>query len=741
MKSLYFLSAAMIACCPIAAFAQVEAGEDQELRQDAVIVTAQKREQDISDVPTSVAVVAGEELNVISSAGVDILFLRARVPSVNAESSFGRAFPRFYIRGLGNTDFDLNANQPVSLIYDEVVLENPILKGFPVFDLQRIEVLRGPQGTLFGRNTPAGIIKFESARPTFENEGYGSLTYGRFNTVDVEAAISGPLIEDQLAFRISGQYQRRDDTVDNTFEPGPIDGFENFDEFAGRLQFLFKPTDDFTGLLNAHGRYLDGGSRTFRANAFLPGTNEPVPGLQRDEAAQDAVQFLNVRNFGVNLKLDWDVGPVTLTSVSAWENVTIEAQGDVDGGFGAVFAPPSGPGFIPFPAESRDDIDNHNQLTQELRAQTRIADRIDFTAGFFLFYEDLDITSFSFDTLAGSIQNGLAVQNQETFAWALFGAVDIAVTERLSIAGGIRFSDERKDFTASRLVGPFGSGALLGLTANPEDGAFSWDVSATYAVTDSTNVYVRAASSFRAPAIQGRILFGNVVTVADTERNLSLEGGIKGRLPGNIGRYSVSGFWFDLDDQQLTAVGGAGNFNQLLNADQTRGLGFEFETQFEPIERLLVTTGVSFNRTEIQDPDLEVGICGSPCTVLDPINPLTGNALIDGNPLPNAPRWIANWTLRYSIPMFGGEIFAFTDWAYRSRVNFFLYESAEFSDDFTLEGGLRAGYQSGDGRFEIAAFGRNITNNISFQGAVDFNNFTGFLNEPPLWGIEVIGRY
>ena len=87
------------------------------------------------------------------------------MPSLNIESSFGRTFPRFYIRGLGNTDFDLNASQPVSLVYDDVVLENPILKGFPAFDVDRIEVLRGPQGTLFGRNTPAGIVKFDTVKP------------------------------------------------------------------------------------------------------------------------------------------------------------------------------------------------------------------------------------------------------------------------------------------------------------------------------------------------------------------------------------------------------------------------------------------------------------------------------------------------------------------------------------------------------------------------------------------------
>jgi iron complex outermembrane receptor protein len=110
-----------------------------------VIVTARKKEESAKDVPASVTALSGAALEAVSAGGADISFLSARVPSVNVESSFGRTFPRFYIRGLGNTDFDLNASQPVSLVYDEVVFENPVLKGFPAFDIERVEVLRGPQ--------------------------------------------------------------------------------------------------------------------------------------------------------------------------------------------------------------------------------------------------------------------------------------------------------------------------------------------------------------------------------------------------------------------------------------------------------------------------------------------------------------------------------------------------------------------------------------------------------------------
>ena len=178
--------------------------EDEEIIMlEEVMVTARKREQRSFDVPLSVSTLRGEKSDALRSSGMDVRFLSNRTPSLQMESSFGRVFPRFYIRGLGNTDFDLNASQPVSVLYDGIVLENALLKGFPAFDLDRIEVLRGPQGTLFGRNTPAGTVKFESARPTQKLEGYGRLSYGQFNTSNFEGAVSGPVVPSVLSARLS----------------------------------------------------------------------------------------------------------------------------------------------------------------------------------------------------------------------------------------------------------------------------------------------------------------------------------------------------------------------------------------------------------------------------------------------------------------------------------------------------------------------------------------------------------
>ena len=272
-----------------AAFAQ-----DTATTLDAVQVTAQRKVENIQDVPVSITSIDAEKLHVLGSGGTDIRFLSARVPSLNIESSYGRAFPRFYIRGLGNTDFDLNASQPVSFVYDDVVLENPILKGFPLFDIAQVEALRGPQGTLFGRNTPAGVVKFESEKPNLKKtEGYYNLSYGTHGTANVEGAINVPL-SDKWAMRVSTLRQHRDDFVDNysdiakTNKTGELDGYN---EHAERVQFLYKPDTTFSALFNVHQRTTNGSARLFRANLIKKGTNDIADGYDLDSIVTNAQNF------------------------------------------------------------------------------------------------------------------------------------------------------------------------------------------------------------------------------------------------------------------------------------------------------------------------------------------------------------------------------------------------------------------------------------------------------------------
>ena len=712
-----------------------------------VSVTAERRSENIKDVPSSISTLSGDTLDVLNSGGQDIRQLAGRVPSLNIESSFGRAFPRFYIRGFGNTDFDLNASQPVSLIFDEVVQENPILKGFPVFDLERIEVLRGPQGTLFGRNTPAGAVKFESAKPTRNLEGYGSVSFGRFGSLNAESAINIPL-NDNWAARASAQGQHRDDWVSNTVPTGQTQKFEAYDDVAARLQLLYKPSATFSALANFHARDLNGSARLFRANIIKPGTNDLVDGFDASKISTDGKNEQSLKQAGGNLRVRWNLGDVGLSSITGIEAVRAYSRGDIDGGFGAVFLPPgqSGPGVIPFDAESADGMPDHRQFTQEFRLESTGKGPFKWQAGLYYFDESLNIDSFNYSSLGGGVQNGYATQSQDNKAYALFGSVNYDVSDALKLRGGLRYTKDKKDFVADRLVAPPFSPTFIGrLSTATSASNVSWDVSGTYAVDKNTNAYARVATGFRAPSIQGRLLFGDSLSVADSEKVTSAEAGIKADLLNGRARLSFGLFQFTIKDQQLTAVGGGANFNRLVNADKTLGRGAEIDLQAFVTDNLLVSLGGSYNKTQIKDPTLRVDGCASGCTLLDPVtapaDPANGKfaptVSINGNSLPQAPKVVFNFTARYGIPAAsGGEWFVFTDWAYRSKINFFLYEAKEYTGKALLEGGLRLGYNWNNGKYEAAIFGRNITNQVRVVGGIDFNNLTGFINEPRTVGAQ-----
>lgn len=705
---------------------------------EVIQITARKRVENAQEVPVAVSALQGDSLDAYSSAGMDIRFMNAKIPSLSIESSFGRSFPRFYVRGLGNTDFDLNASQPVSLVVDEVVQENAILKGFPVFDVARVEVLRGPQGTLFGRNTPAGLVKFDTVKPSQEFDGYGSVSYGSRGAVDFEGAVGGGLT-DRLSTRVSVLWQEKDDYIDNRapgFEQDDVLG--GYTEKAARVQFLYEG-DDFTGLFNYHVRDMDGTPIAFRGNAIKAGTNNLADNYEHDVVYHDAASRATqqVESQGASLKLEWDINDLTLTSISAWESAEIYSRADIDGGYGASYLPDMGPGFIPFYSESADGIPDQDQYTQELRLSSNYAGDVNFQVGVFYFDEALTIENFSYDTYGSTPGelNGYVIQQQDTKAWAVFGSLDYTITDDLKITAGLRYSDDEKEFSADRTLSPIGGSALY-LTENPSDDHVSWDLSANYKINDDVNWYARVANSFRAPSIQGRILFGDEVTVAESETVTSFETGIKSDVLDGQGRVNATVFYYTMDDQQLTAVGGGANFNRLVNADKTTGYGFELDTEWVLTDNLNATFNLSYNNTELKDKDLAVDVCAQ-CTVTNSLNS-AGQAVLDGNSLPHAPEWISNLTLRYSREVADGEFFTYADVSYRSEINYFLYESVEFEGKPLTEVGLRAGYAwaEGDNEYEVSAFVRNMFDEQQSIGAIDFNNNTAMVNEERYIGAE-----
>ncbi|WP_417762341.1 TonB-dependent receptor [Shewanella sp.] len=733
-----FLSvqAALLASSSLA-YAADDAPDDSQKNDgklERIMVTAQKRVQNAQEVPMAISALKSGELENLGAAGNDLRFMASRIPSLNIESSFGRTFPRFYIRGMGNTDFDLNSSQPVSLVVDDVVQENAILKGYPIFDMERVEVLRGPQGTLFGRNTTAGIIKLDTKKPTQEFSAYAKASYGTYNTTNLEGAVGGGLA-DTVSARLSVLDQQRDDWVDNK-APGfeQKDQLEGYHDKAARLQVLWEPTSNFSALFNGHYRDLDGTPRVNHANAIQKGSNALVPGFDRDTVYQNAASRAeqDVTTKGGSAKLEYNFGDYTLTSITAYEKAEAYSRADVDGGYTS--ATP-GISVVGYNSESADGLPKHHQLTQELRIASNELGRLDWQAGLFYFDEELNIDSYDFDN--NGVVDGYAWQKQDTKAWAVFGSVDYDLTDDFKVTAGLRYSHDKKDFQAQRELSPIGAGVTDVLNENPSDGQVSWDLSGVYTINPDMNVYGRIARGFRAPSIQGRLLFGDEVTVADSETMTSAELGIKSDILDNRGRVNFDIYYYQLDDQELTAVGGGANYNRLINADKSVGYGAELDSQFAITNNFMVTAGVSYNHTEIKDDQLAVGVCGSGCTVNDPLD-ANGNAYIDGNPLPQAPKWTVNMTASYTYPLADGDLFATTDWAYRSSVNFFLYESTEFESRYLLEGGARAGYRwtASSTDYEVAAYVRNLTDTTRVTGAIDFNNLTGFVNDPRVMGVE-----
>jgi len=734
---------------------------------EEVIVTATKREESLRDVPISIATLSGEILTSMFKGGEDILALSGRVPGLYAESSNGRAAPRFYIRGLGNIDFDLAASQPVLVVMDEVVMENVVLKSFPIFDIDQVEVIRGPQGTLFGRNTTAGIIKFNSRRPSHDLSGYFSGSYGTYSTADFEAAAGGSLIHEVLSMRASVLYRSRDDWINNGFTEEK-DAMGNYQEIAGRLQFMWDAGDTFSALLSLQGRELDGTASIFRANVFDTGSNKLNKNYKRDLVYYDGGDNnpQGYDAFGTTLNLQWALSAVTITSITSYQEGDGFSRGDIDGGVvdftgtatvppgvpydPAAFQFPFGPTALTFPgtihiSSVTEDGADTDQFTQELRFASDTSGAFSWQAGLFYFDSSLKVETDSFGSFGfdGSQQNTIIRHRNE--AWAVFGQGAWDVSDRLTLTGGVRYTDDQRDFQVQQfgqLWLDLGIPTFDGFPIDVSADEMSWDLSANFTASDTSSFFGRISSGFRAQSIQGRdIAFLQFPTVADPETILSFEVGYKADLLDGRMRMNLAAFHYTVDDMQLSIIGGASNINKVINADKGVATGFELDLQWLITDNFMATFGAAYNDTEIKDSDLRVNPCGS--TLCEAWQYIDENeeVPVDGNPFPRTPKTNFSVTFRWGMPVGDdGEFFIFTDWVYYGKNQMSLYYTPEFVTDNQFEGGLKVGYRNIEKDWEVALFGRNITDEDNVKGYVDFTNNTGFVNEPAIWGIQALGN-
>ncbi len=741
-----------------------------------IIVTANRRNESSINVPVAVSVMRSETLRDLQAAGADtLLSLSGRVPSLYVESTTGRIFPRFYIRGLGNNDFYLGASQPVSIIQDDVVKEHVILKSNPAFDIGQVEVLKGPQGSLFGRNTTAGIVKFDSAQPSANWQGQGSLSYGSFNSVNADVGVGGPLTRDgTISFRISGLYQHRDDWISNTYtgpsDDGTVPGknvMGGFNEKDVRLQLLFKPSDRFSLRLSGHIRDYDGTASIFYRGSIKVGTSAVPSTFDRTLVSYDEAQNNTqaYKNQGVSLKADYDFGGATLTSITAWEHASGFSRGDTDGGAAADFGGVTPNICAAGCGQSQGRLRGLDQWTQEVRLASPDTGRFKWQVGG-IYFDARDKTEFdqrSFFLTSNALgtapnpNNFVLLRNVNT-SWAAFGQISYELTDNLTLTGGARITNDTK--STNLLLHP--NFASLNVPATAPTNSYacgaatycrlsdtqpSWDVSLLYKLAPEVSVYARYARGFRGPTVQGRsAVFTSAYSTAKSEKNTSYEGGIKASFADGRVNVSAAGFYYDIDNIQLNGNDSNGN-GVLFNGNKGKGYGAEFEIEARPVNNFRVTAGLSLLHTAINAPNVyaQVGAAGGVMsqTVLNPTVRIGNNyyANINGNPFPNAPDYNINLSARYDLPLGGdSKLFVAGDFNMQGKTNLVLYRSVEYRADGNYELGGKIGYAFG--KYEIAGFVRNLTNRKNLIGAIDTSNYrAGIYNDPRVFGVMLSGSF
>lgn len=744
---------------------------DGELEE--IVVTAQKREQSIQDVGISITAFGGEQ---IKEMGFQDSFDVARMtPGVHISGNNGGQKTLFTIRGVTQNDFNDQTEAPVAVYIDEGYVGFGQGQVFGMVDLERVEILKGPQGTLFGRNATGGLVHFISNRPTRDPEGYMDVTYGSYDQARVEAAVSGPLT-DTLSGRAAVMYNRFDEVLDNDYPnravtldglPQAYGGGEdtfNDDTLALRGQLLLEPTDDLDVLvIGTYGRTRVGTSPflelptvpIFDAAGNHVGTIVAQPGETREaitpvgtpinhplsfdpdlvrppggnlygpscteEDYEDLECSMNFAfsdlnstdTHGVQGKITWETGLVTLTSVSDYKHFEKFQGLPADGG-------PASTINVLFEADAE-------QFTQELRLNGEL-DRMRWVAGMYYLSIDLDtnvaITADDQDLfmpLAGVPWEDSAITQLETDSWSLFGQLEYDLLDNLTLIAGIRSIWESKDFVGEetffmstdpfRLETDFPLFSPQPRTPHAQDDTlWSGKVQLDWHPVDDLLLYFGVNRGVKAGGFNAPFTFGAGFPSADIpygeEILLSYEGGFKcDNLFGGTSRLNGSFYYYDYKDYQgffFTQITG---FVRNVDAEY-QGLELEFYTS--PLEGLDLAISFSYIDAEIYDVQLGPGV------------------FVDTEPSFTPDTKVGGW-LRYRWPqqVFGGSIATQADFSYSAS----FYDNIRNFDASLLPeyviSNVRLDWISGDERWLASFFINNVADERYYTIGYDLSNATG----------------
>ena len=710
---------------------------------EEVVVTAQRRAESVQDVPIAINAFSEEQLKAV---GIDsTLDLQLKVPGLHLEPLAGHGFA--YVRGVG-TDTLTPGLEPTTAVHiDGVYLPRltSIINDF--YDPERVEVIKGPQGTLFGRNATGGVIHFLSRKPENELGGYIDVGGGNEGTVRVEGALNAPISE-RAALRIAGLFHDNNGYTDNSYTGK---GEDTTDVKSIRTQLLFQATDDVS--IRLFGDYTDDqSSRGTASHVSPPLTDNPyvafsggtvLPDIR--DTYRDVTANNETEAWGIGAEITWNLGNVEIKSLTSYREDENRYQVDFDlteinaGGF-------------------NDPITESEFFQQEFQMSSTGDGPLNWVIGAFLF-DDEALHDYPFPFSFGQFVTGPTVggtydtvfihgfSNLDTFAWALFGQASYRLNDHLRAHVGIRYSDEEKEIDfesysflpiSPALTGPeyvAGRPAPSGMPAvTYQDETDSDSVTPRFGIdfilNENVMFYFGATRGFKSGGYN-TVLFGPVPEAVKPETIWSFEGGFKSTLADGKLRLNASAFYYDYKDihQNVDLADNAQGYANVRNAGDAEVFGIEADMVFALTDRFVVDGMFSYLDTELKDlmaPDLNV-----------PQNPSIDQT---GNPLPRAPEFTVGFGAAYTMPIQPGEVTLRGDYYYMDDERYWsVFKDPLNSGDSYTRVNARLQFDHNSGKWSIAAYARNM-----FDEDAESNGFrsTTFGNlrtyQPPrTWGVNV----
>jgi len=746
---------------------------------EEVIVTAQKREQSLQDVPVAVTAFTGKMLQ---DSGIrDVFDLQVTAPGLVVDANQSATTSNFAIRGLGTGSQNFGLESSVGLYVDGVYRARQSAAINDLVDIESVEVLRGPQGTLFGRNTPAGAILFNTVMPDHEGSGFAEITAGNYGLININGAMSFSAIDDVLAFRATGFSTQRDGWVDD-ISLGEKEAINDRDRYGIRLQGLYTPNDDLSvrviadyseidEICCATTVVVDNNERDLRRPEFHPyplgsdsiiepngGTFIPDSRVFDDVTAYNQLPVSQNEDQGISVQVDWHHDNYTLTSISAWREFTTWDDIDID--------------FTDLDMLSNTYDGEQSSFTQELRIAGE-TNSLNYVAGLYYFTQDLDsvqVISVGEHTSAmASVNQGFPVPDawfpadgfvttanqQEHESWAAFGQFDYQLSEAWTLTAGLRYTEEEKELEAQYTETNAGFGFSFFPPLAPREDIPNAEESGKIDDDDVTGalkiswfpsndilLYASYSTGYKSGGTNTDRVPEDFDQTFGPETSESYEVGMKAEFPEQALRVNVALQVTDVDDLQVNTFNGTG-FN-LRNAGTVEAYGGEVEVFWQATDNLFVTA--SYARTVADYGEFEKGNCWTATPFRGTPDPGGDGTLSpdycvrDGDRIGTNPEDFFVLTARQEFSVSDTTTgFVMGEYTYTGDM---MMESS--NDPFEYQGSydlinLRLGIVFEKYDSEITLWGRNVTDEdyygTNFDGTLQDGRLNGYAKPPRTYGI------